>query len=77
MMGNQLENTIQILEDALAQGRRLKIVIEFFLNDEGEPEVDYEVTEDGEHAASDVALGSVSDTLIDIAGGISVELNHN
>lgn len=46
---SKLENTIQILEDALAQGRPLRIIIEFFLNDEGEPEVDYEVTESGEH----------------------------
>lgn len=66
-----VNDAIQVLEDTLGKGRYLRITIEFFLNNEGEPEVDYEVTEDGEHVASDVALNGVSDALVDMARAIA------
>jgi len=60
----------QEIEDALMQGRRLTITLDFCCDDEGNPVVDWSVLENGKPLTSDLNCQSVEEALGEIGEAI-------
>ncbi len=62
---------IQKIEDALMQGRRLTITIDFADDDEGKPVVDWSVLENGKPLVSDLNCQSIEEAMEEISEAIN------